>query len=56
MTPPTALWVLVSFGFRLYLAKFADYNATFGVTAPGVIHTQSCSASGCEGVHETNRR
>ncbi len=32
----TALWVLVSLGFKLYVAKFATYNATYGAIG-GVI-------------------
>jgi membrane protein len=32
----TALWILVSLGFRFYVANFADYNATYG-SVGGVI-------------------
>ena len=32
----TLLWVLVSLGFKYYLANFADYNATYGAVG-GVI-------------------
>lgn len=32
----TVLWVLVSLGFKFYLAHFADYNATYGAVG-GII-------------------
>jgi membrane protein len=32
----TALWIVFSLGFKLYLANFADYNATYGAIG-GVI-------------------
>src|SRR5687767_15484071 len=32
----TLLWVAVSLGFKLYVANFADYNATYGAVG-GVI-------------------
>lgn len=32
----TVLWIVASLGFRVYLAKFGDYNATYG-TIGGVI-------------------
>src|SRR5262249_12658237 len=32
----TALWVLISLGFKLYVAKFGSYNATYG-TIGGII-------------------
>jgi membrane protein len=32
----TMAWTIVTFGFRLYVTKFADYNATYG-TIGGVI-------------------
>jgi membrane protein len=34
----TGLWLLGSFGFKLYVANFAEYNATYG-TIGGVIVT-----------------
>jgi membrane protein len=34
----TALWILSSFGFKVYLAHFADYTATYGAIG-GVIVT-----------------
>ena len=33
----TILWLLASLGFKLYLANFADYNATYGSLAGAVV-------------------
>jgi membrane protein len=33
----TLLWVLVSLGFKFYVANFADYNATYGAVGAVVV-------------------
>jgi membrane protein len=33
----TVLWVLISLGFRLYVTKFGDYNATYGALAGAIV-------------------
>jgi membrane protein len=42
----TALWILFSMGFKIYLANFADYNATYGAIGGVIVMLLWLYASG----------
>jgi len=42
----TALWILFSIGFKIYLANFADYNATYGAIGGVIVMLLWLYASG----------
>jgi membrane protein len=33
----TALWILTSFGFKLYVVNFANYTATYGAIGGAIV-------------------